>query len=658
MANGSKIALLLALMGGLLTACVAPGSPPVETVVVTSPPEVVTATPTPAPTTAELVICQEGEPETLYLYASSAAARHVLEAIYDGPIDHRNYAFQPVILDGLPSLEEGDAYFDPIVVQEGDRVVDVNGRVVELTAGVQVLPRHTCVDLANPDCVATFDGTPIEMERMVVSWQLLDGVTWSDGEPVTADDSVYSYEVACDPDTPTSAATAFVKDLCERTASYAAAGTATVVWTGLPGYVDDLYFLNFFSPLPRHLWQRTLHATPADLLTRVESTRQPLGWGPFVITEWEEGDHITLERNPHYFRAGEGLPHLDRVTVRFARDIYQLTSMLVDGQCDVGLLRDGQMGGSGPSYERLSEVMPFLIAAQEQGLLTLAVAPSEAWEHLEFGVVPVSTYNRPDFFGDVRVRQAIAQCVDRQALVDEATMGLGRIADSYVLPDHPLFAGDRLTRWPYDPQAGRALLAEVGWVDENGDGVLEAQNVTGVRRGTPFQVRLTLAAEERQREAIARIIRANLLDCGIDVDLEFLPWDEFWRDGPEGPVMGRQFDLVLSHWLNGVEPPCALYLTEEIPGPDNWTQRNFNIAGFSLDTYDGTCRAALAALPGSQEYTQNHLAAQEIFSQQLPDLPLFWWVRVAMTRPGMANFTLDPSEESELWGIESLDVPR
>jgi len=635
-----------------LTAC-AP-TVVVQTVEVPGPTVVVTATPTPSPTPGPptLTVCQTGEPETLYLYGGSSAVRNVLEAVYDGPIDHTAYDFRPVILEKLPRLEDGDAYFTTVNVQAGDRVVDITGRPVVLEEGTQVFPSHTCMDATNPDCVVTFDGESVlEMEQMVVQWQLREGVTWSDGEPVTAEDSVYSYQLACDPETPASDLLnlPWSKDLCERTASYAAAGSLTVVWTGLPGYVDHLYFLNFFTPLPRHLWQ----AYPAAaLVSRQESARQPVGWGPFVITEWVQGDHITLERNPHYFRAEEGLPKVDRVVFRFARDVHSLVTMMMAGECDVGLMGDGRLGNLLPT--ELDEVMPILVAAQEEGLLRLAVSRSDVWEHLSFGILPVRGYNRPDFFSDVRTRQAIAQCIDRQTLVDELTFGLGQVADAYIPPDHPLFAGDRVSRWTYDPQAAQALLAEVGWVDEDGDGVVEAHGVEGVRRGTPFRVELLLPADNRQQEIIARILRADLADCGIQVDLTPVPLQDFLADGPQGPLLGRQFDLALFNWFNEVEPPCALYLSDQIPGPEDWGR--FNVTGFSDEAYDAACRAALAAMPGTEEYQEHHLEALEIFSQQLPDLPLFWWIRVAISRPGVTGLAPDPSEESILWNVESIGL--
>jgi ABC-type transport system substrate-binding protein len=116
--------------------------------------------------------------------------------------------------------------------------------------------------------------------------------------------------------------------------------------------------------------------------------------------------------------------------------------------------------------------------------------------------------------------------------------------------------------------------------------------------------------------------------------------------------MGRQFDLALFHWFNSDVPPCELYLTDQIPDQTDWGR--FNIAGFSNEEYDLACRAALGALPGTRESEDNHLEAQRIFGEQLPDLPLFWWVRLAIKRPDGIGLTIDPTEESLLWNIEAL----
>jgi len=619
----------------LLTGC----APQIVTITVTAPPEtvVVTATPSPSPTAAPpepkvLTVCLVGEPDTLYLYGGSrmAATRHVMEALYDGPIDHLNYTYQPVILQKVPSIADGDAVTRTVRVREGDRVVDAAGKVLTLMEGVLVYPTGCYAE----ECAVEFEGEPLWMERMEVTFALREDVAWADGEPLTAADSVFAFQVASDLATPGS------RYLVERTARYRALDQWRVKWVGLPGFVTPTYFLNFFAPLPHHQLEGR---SPAELLLADETRRYPLGWGPFIVEEWVQGDHVTLSRNPHYFRAAEGLPYLDQVVFKFTSGAPEVIARLLSGECDIGT-QDAEFG----------PFMPLLVQTEQHGLLEVVSATNNGWEHIDFGIDPVPDYRRADFFGDVRVRQAIVQCIDRQAIVDEVIYGRSVVPDSYLPPEHPLYAGDDLVHWNYDPMAGRALLEEVGWLDEDEDGVREAHRVQGVRSGTRFEVTLLTSSDNVIGQQVARIVKANLADCGIRVNLETRPSWEFFADGPEGPLFGRRFDLAETTWWFDDVPPCEHYMSSEIPDKGRWY--GGNPTGYSNPDYDAVCQAALRALPGTPEHEEYHRQAQVIFSEELPAIPLFLWLRVALARPGVLNFALDSTAQSELWNIEMLDL--
>lgn len=629
------ILIIILLLAALTAACASPDptattAPPVVPSLAPSlsPTPAPTSTPTPMPP-QELTVCQAEEPNTLFIYGGpSRAARNVLEAIYDGPIDTRTYQFQPVILEKIPSLADGDASVRGIQVQEGDKVVDINGLVADLRAGVTVL------DTSGQ--AVTFAGGTITMTQMMVTFTLRPDVTWADGQPLTADDSRYSFELAGEFDSPS------LRILWEHTRSYEAMNEHTVVWTGLPGYRDTFYFLNFYHPLPRHVWG----GGQADQLLSAEvAHRKPLGWGSFVVEEWVAGERITLVRNPHYFRASEGLPHLERVTFRFVPDLQRALELVGTGECDV-ITEDVIEGGD----------LTALLEAADAGAVQLISSPSIEWEHLDFGIDPADGTGRPDFFQDVQVRRAIAMCVHRERIAGEAfPYREARVAHSYVSAEHPLFAGDQLYRWDYDPSQALYLLEEMGWRDEDRDSVREAHDVPGIANGTPFSVTLVTTSEHPAREWTARVLAENLAACGIRLGVKVLPAEEFYADGPEGPVFGRQFDLALFSWLNGLDAPCGLYLSTEIPGPQNWWATS-NDSGYANPDYDAACQAALDALPGTEEYVRFHVEAQRIFSHDLPVLPLYFVPKLVAVRPGVSGVVLDPSEYLELWNIEALGV--
>jgi peptide/nickel transport system substrate-binding protein len=386
------------------------------------------------------------------------------------------------------------------------------------------------------------------------------------------------------------------------------------------------------------------------LLSAEVAHRKPLGWGPFVVEEWLSGERITLVRNARYFRAAEGLPYLDRVTFRFVPDLSQALDLLLAGECDLinqDLIESGDVTR--------------LVDAAAAGTVQLISSPSSVWMHLDFGIAPADWAPRPNFFGDVRTRQALARCIDRARIANAVLSGWGSptaaVAHSYVAPEHPLYAAGQLYQWDYDPLAGQALLAEIGWRDENGDGVREAYGVQGVAQGTPFSVKLLTTDDYPIHGQTASALVDDLSACGVGVTVEVLPPEEFFADGPDGWVFGRQFDLALFSWLNGLEAPCELYLSDQIPGPENWWAASNNPGYVSAD-YDAACRAARAALPGVDEYTYFHHQAQRIFSYDLPVLPLYFVPQVVAARPGVSGVTLDPGQYLPLWNIEAFAVAQ
>jgi peptide/nickel transport system substrate-binding protein len=594
----------------------------------------------------ELTICQAEEPNTLFIYGQpSRSARNVLEAIYDGPIDALSYRFQPVVLEKLPALTDGDASLRTVQATEGETIVDANSRVAPLRSGLTVL---------NADGQTTvFQGGTVTMTQMVVTFTLRSDATWADGTPLSADDSRYSFELAGQfEDLPLR-----LRLLHEQTQGYQVVDERTVVWTSVPGYRDTFYFQgfyfqnfyaqNFYHPLPRHIWGS---AGVEQLLSAEVVHQKPLGWGPFVVEEWIKGQSITLVPNPNYFRRAEGLPHLDRVIIRFVPSLRDGVDMLLQGGCDLitqdVIEREAMLTGS---------LMPLLEAAG-LGKVVLISSPSSEWEHLDFGITQAEWSDRPNFFGDVRTRQAVAMCIHRERIAGEALpYSEATVADSYVATDHPLYAVDQLYRFDYNPSQALSLLEEIGWRDDDGDGIREAYGVHGIASGTPFSVTLLTNSDHLAHQRTSQIITENMAACGIDLQVQYLPGAELFADGPDGPVFGRQFDLVLFSWLNDLDAPCWLYLSSEIPTSENWWATSNN-PGYASPDFDRACQAALDSLPGTDAYGRFHREAQVIFSHDLPVLPLYFVPKLVAVRPGVVGVRLDPTQYLDLWGIEAFDV--
>ena len=608
-------------------------------------------TPSPTPTSEptltaipvpprQLTVCLGQEPASLYPVDNpSSAARSVLAAVYDGPIDTNSYGVQAVILERLPSIENGDAQLFSKSVYIGDEVVDASGTPVTLAVGVKIRPANCRSD----ECVIEYDGTSeIQMDQMQVTFNLLPGLTWSDGEPLTAEDSVYAYQVAVDP------ASSGSKYLVDRTRSYEAADETTIQWWGKPGFIDPTYFTNFWSPLPKHLWSQF----PVDQLTETdESARTPLGWGAYVIQEWVAGDHLTLTKNPRYFRAGEGLPKFDILTFRFVADPGTATSDLLAGTCDIldpSVRLDGQVG--------------LLRSMAEQNQLQALFTTLPVMEKLALGIQPASYDNgidagsdRVDFFGDVRVRQALALCLDRQQVVDSVLSGLSTVPNSYLPPEHPLY-NPNLTTYSFDVAAAGQLLEQAGWkdVDHDPSTPRQAWGVPGIPSGTPFEVNY-VTTNAVQRQQVSTILTASLAQCGIKVNVQYLDANTLYAPGPDGVLFGRNFDLAeFAMGSTGIEPPCDWYTSSEVPNAaKSWV--GTNVTGYSNPAFEAACLASQQSLPDDPAHAAAYAQAQSVFADDLPVIPLYWRVKTAATRADLCHFSLDPTAASSLWNIEAFD---
>jgi len=605
-----------------------------------APTEEATPLPTLAPATRSLNICLGGEPNTLYPHGSlNAVARSVLSAIYDGPVDVLEYGYEPILLEKIPALEDGDAQLETVTVKLGDQIVDAAGNVVNLAKGMELLPSGCRKD----DCKIKYDGvSEIEMDQLVVTFTMLEGLQWSDGAPLTATDSVYSFQLASHKDTPVS------KSLIDRTQTYEAASDGvTIQWWGMPGFIDPDYYTNFWTPLPQHIWGEQ---APADLVKLDLSSRFPLGWGPYILKEWDAGKRIHLTKNLNYFRAESGLPHFDELNFLIMPDANAALTALVDGKCDVldpSVRLDGQVG--------------LLQQMQAEKKVTLLIAQTMTMEWLGVGVSPSayddgikSQTDRPDFFGDKRMRQAIAYCLDRQSVVDTVLFGLSQVPDSYLPEDHPLHNGN-IQSYPFDPKAGRDILEDIGWLDSDNNPSTPrlAFGVTNVSGGTPLVLDY-YTSSATQRHQVTEILTQSLAECGIGLRVVYYSASDFYAQGPSGPLFGRQFELSeYAIGVNSLEPQCGWFTSSQIPtAKNNWV--GTNISGYKNTVFDAACGQALRSLPGEPDYTA-HQEAQAIFASELPSIPLYLRLKVAAARPDFCEYTLDPSSNSALAGIESFD---
>lgn len=601
---------------------VTPSSTPTTPATITLPvPTALPNTPTPTPALKELTICIGYEPDTLFgRFAGYAWPIH--QGIYEHLYTRLDYAYQPHGLERLPSMADGSAWLTEVVVEEGDLVVDVDDRVRILEPGMVV---------RNPAGEhITFTGDPITLEFLSADF-VFKPMFWEDGHPVTAYDSVYAYELARDDDRVDTVVSVY------RTANYTALDDYTTRWEGLPGHYDTTYFENVFRPLPRHAWG---HMTVDELLEHEAVTRYPLSNGPFRVEHWQVGSHITLAKNPNYYRADEGLPYLDRVHFVFIEEYEVAIQQLLVGECD---LLDYLEGSSAHLWPYREDIAGQLVAHEH---------PDSAWESIAFGINSAEGYGdgvgRPDWFEDKRVRQAMLLCTDRARITAEINRTRpGSLAHAYVPLDHPLMPDDVMI-WPYDPAGGNALLDEAGYLDLDGDGIRQDPLT-----GQPFAVNFLDHGGSAWTQAIVLPFQEDMLACGIEVTLDIVSYNGFLPEFHHSQY--REFDLTNDLSFTIDEPFCLVFHSDEII-LDPHREHGWNISGWENAAFDAACDKALRSLPGLPDFTTGHQEALRIFMEEVPVLPLFYRVDVLYTRPGILNLNLNPTQFPAYWNLYELDI--
>jgi len=314
-----------------------------------------------------LVLGYTQEPASLFGLVEdafvSANASAMIEGRWQTSLD---YEFAPNLYHTeLPSLENGGAVLETVDVAEGTTVVASNGEVAELAAGVTVKDAE--------GNLVEFSGGTVPMQQLTVTFQFVDGITWSDGEPLKQADIELASKINCDPE---SGATSFAG--CERTVSETATDTS-LTYMYVPGYTPPIYYGFLADDYP--IWYpshqvlsdgRVLADVPAaEWATLPEIAQSPLGTGPYMITEWITGQSMTFEANPHFYL---GAPKTPKVVITFVADTNQAVAQLLTGQVDVLFT---ETLGAGAEVQTVKD-------AAEEGKVAFYTLASATWEHVDF----------------------------------------------------------------------------------------------------------------------------------------------------------------------------------------------------------------------------------------------------------------------------------
>jgi peptide/nickel transport system substrate-binding protein len=516
------------------------------------------------------------QPTDLYPYPLSAATQRTLapisELLFPAPILAYNYGYTTTgVLERIPSLTNGDAE-----MKRADVYLDAAGNIT--TTATTIIT---------------------QVNQLAVTFHWNPRLRWSDGTPVTADDSVFAYELAKQA-APGDDATLLLNQI----ESYTAIDAHTTQALLKPNVSGWTYFLSYWTPLPRHVLQgtdpKTIHAS--------NFAKRPIGYGPYMIDVILPGE-IRLVRNPYY--AGQP-PTAERLTIAFLRDLDVVRANIANGNLDVAIT------------DRLTKDQLAILDRAAANNIDVRYTSNPIWEHIDFNLdVPT--------LQDIRIRRAIALGTNRKRMANDLYGNRAPVLESWVLPGQAEAATpDQLTRYSYDPEQARTLLTEAGYTDIGADGIRSSQGVT-----LTFQL---FTSEGPLRARIAELFKEDMQAIGIGIDLVTLSTTDLFA--ATGPLFQRQFELALYAWIATPDPGgLQLWGCLAVPSEsNNWAGDNF--AGWCFRDADRAIREAVTTLDATKRQ-EAYLKQQQLWTQELPSLPLFQRVSATLNAPGISGIQPD-----------------
>jgi peptide/nickel transport system substrate-binding protein len=367
----------------------------------------------------------------------------------------------------------------------------------------------------------------VSPDGLTITFHLRKNVRWQDGKPYTSADALFSYEFMTDPKTPTPYSGDYLK-----VAKAEAPDPYTFKVTYKEPFAPGLASWGL-PQLPAHLLKgKDVRKSPLN--------RQPVGTGPYILERWDAGSRIVLKANPDYF---EGRPKLDRVTYRIIPDTATIFLELRSGGIDLSNLDALQ-------YKRQTETKFFQRNFKKYRYL------ASTYSYIGWNM-------RDKRFQDVRIRRALSYAINREEIIKGVLLGLGKPATGPLKPG-TYWYNPKVKRYAYDPAKAKALLAECGWKDTNGDGLL-------YKDGQPFTFTIITNQGNQYRANTGVIVQRRLAQIGIKVELRIIEWAAFLKDF----INKGRFEACILAWT--IPPDPDLY--------DVWHSMNAKPGGLNFTNY-------------------------------------------------------------------------
>jgi len=411
------------------------------------------------------------------------------------------------------------------------------------------------------------EGYEISDDGLEITLRLRDDVYFSDGQEMTSDDIIFSYQTIINPRVDAHALANYYYPVRQ----VIRIDNRTVKFVLREPYFKGLEICGLMPILPKHIYE---FSDPADFNKR---RSEPVGSGPYVFEKWNVGSEIVLRRNENYWGYK---PKLQKIVYR----------VITNNVAALQALRSHKIDFMVPTAEQFVEMSQNEEFVKDFNCLSYW-NPGTGYSYIGWN-------QKTPFFSDRRVRLAMTHLIDREMIIKHLMKGLARIVTGpfYILGKQ---YDSSIQPWPYDPKRAKELLDEAGWIDTNGDGIRD-------KDGVPFSFKFMIVSDYKPGEQIAKLLKDEMAKAGIDLIPDPYEWSVF-----EERLNTRSFDATILAW-NGVvlEDPYQIWHSSQIEG------RGSNLVGFNHSEADAVIEEARRTLDEEKRNNLYHRFHQILHEEQ------------------------------------------
>lgn len=472
----------------------------------------------------------------------------------------------------------------------------------------------------------------VHTEQNKATVTIRKGIKWSDGQPLTVNDLIYSYEIIGHPDYTGIRYDGNSQNIVGMT-EYHEGKVKTI--SGIKKINDQTIEITFKKITPAiysigdGLWG---YAAPKhqlqsiavkDLLSSEEVRKNPVTLGAFKFDKVINGESVQFVANENYYK---GKPKVDKVVVQ-AVPSTSISEALKVGKYDI------------------ATPFPTNQLDSVKNLMNVAILgrPEMAYSYLGFKLGTFDTskqinmYNSLSKMNNQKLRQAIAYGMDIETVTEVIYQGLHKRANSLIPPVFSFYDAS-LKGYAYDAEKAKALLDEGGYIDTDGDGFRENQ------QGEKLVIRLAAMAGSDVDEVIVAYYRQNWADIGLNVELttgRLIEFNSFYQkvqsDDPE-------IDMFMAAWGTGTNPsPSGLYAKEAA----------FNFSRF----VSGDLTKMLEDIDSEKSMVADYRSKafrlwQDYMDEQAIIIPMYFRTEITPVNKRVKNYNVDYQNGTELQDIE------